>query len=176
MKRPSRFMPKYTEKPIGFRGKVFFAVLLCLAAWLLWLYPFLLMAIPIIIALDIKDRVFRKKHFKVLLKGRDTDSICTFSRYFECREIDTWVIRAVYEQLQSYLAPEKKAFPIRPQDDVFKDLLIDDEDFELDIVEEIAERTGRSLENTESNPYYGKASIVENLVYYFNEQPKVNPT
>jgi hypothetical protein len=169
-------MPKYIEKPIGFWGKIIIAVLLSLVALLVWLYPFLLGVIPIIIALEIKDRIFRKKHFMVLLKGRDTDSICTFSRYFECRKIDTWVIRAVYEQLQNYLAPEKVAFPIRPQDDVFKDLLIDNEDFEFDIVEEIAERAGRSLENTESNRYNGKASIVENLVYFFNEQPKVNPT
>ena len=176
MKRPSRFMPKYIEKPIGFWDKVFFAVLLCLAAWLLWLHPFLLVVIPIITALDIKNRIFRIKHFKAILKDRDTDSICTFSRHFKRHEIDTWIIRAVYEQLQNYLAPEKKAFPIRPQDDVFKDLLIDNEDFEFDIVEEIAVRTGRSLENIESNPYYGKASIVENLVYFFNEQPKANPT
>lgn len=86
------------------------------------------------------------------------------------------MFRAVYEQLQNYMNGEKEGFPIRPTDDVFKDLMIDNEDFEYDLVEEIAERTGRSLESAESNPYYGKANIVENLVYFFNEQPKTNAT
>ncbi|MCU7878671.1 MAG: hypothetical protein KZQ84_18085 [Candidatus Thiodiazotropha sp. (ex Lucinoma borealis)] len=71
---------------------------------------------------------------------------------------------------------EKENFPIRTTDDVFTDLMIDNEDFDYDLVEEIALRAERSLENIESNPYYGKANIVENLVYFFNEQPKTNST
>ena len=126
--------------------------------------------------MDTWGRKKSKKHFGILLKNRQKDSIGTFSRHFEFRKIDTWVIRAVYEQLQNYLSSEKENFPIRPSDDIFIDLKIDDEDFEYDLVEEIAQRTGRSLENAESNPYYGKVNIVENLVYFFNEQPKVNAT
>ncbi|MEJ2404394.1 MAG: hypothetical protein P8171_08920 [Candidatus Thiodiazotropha sp.] len=176
MKKPSRTMPKYVEKPSGFSGKLILVALVCLMAWLMWTYPLTLAMIPIVMILEVRDRMFRKKHFENLLKDREADSIGTFSRHFEFRKIDTWVIRAVYEQLQAYMTPVRKSFPIRPDDDVFKDLLIDDEDFDLDIIEEIAERTGRSLEHIESNPYYGKASVVENLVYFFNEQPEVNPT
>ena len=106
-----------------------------------------------------------------LLQERKSDSLCTFARHFDARKIDTWVIRAVYEQLQDYLDGERVEFPIRPTDDVFTDLLIDEEDFELDVVEEIAQRSGRSLERMEENPFYGKASVVENLVYFFNLQP-----
>ena len=43
---------------------------------------------------------------------------------------------------------------------------------DIDIVEEISERTGRNLDGAENNRFYGKANIVENLVYFFNEQPK----
>ncbi len=169
-------MPKHKEMPSSLWGWLFLAILLGLVLWLLWEAPYLLLLLPIFFVVDVRDRKKREKHFRVLLEGRKNDSICTFSRHFEYRKIDTWIIRAVYEQLQNYMNGEKENFPIRPTDDVFADLMIDDEDFELDLVEEIAQRTGRSLENTESNPYYGKANIVENLVYFFNEQPKTNAT
>ena len=173
MKKASRYMPKYKEKPTSALGWVFLVSLLCLLGWLIWSNPYLLLLIPVFIVMVIWDAKKSKKHFGILLKNRQKDSICTFSRHFEFREIDTWVIRAVYEQLQNYLGEN---FPIRPSDDIFIDLQIDDEDFSYDLIEEIAQRTGRSLENAESNPYYGKLNLVEDLVYFFNEQPKVNAT
>lgn len=176
MKKPSRYMPKFKEKPTSFLGWFLLVVFLCLLALFIYHVPYVLFLIPIFIAFEIRDSKKRKAHFNNLLQDRQNDSICTFSRYFEFRKIDTWIIRAVYEQLQSYMGGEYKNFPIRPSDDVFIDLQIDDEDFEYDLVEEIAQRAGRSMENVESNPYYGKANIVENLVYFFNEQPKTNVT
>jgi hypothetical protein len=169
-------MPKYKVAPVGVKGWFFLAVILGIVLYFIWLAPYLLLLVPVYVAIDIYDKKKRNKHFKRLLQDRDDDSICTFSRYFEYRKIDTWIIRAVYEQLQTYMSNEKEKFPIRPTDDVFIDLMVDDEDFEYDLVEEIAQRTGRSLENAESNPFYGKANIVENLVYFFNEQPKANET
>ena len=169
-------MLKYKEKPTSPLGWVFLVALACLLLWLIWSFPYLLLFIPLFVLFDLWDKKKRKKHFSKLLEGRENDSICTFSRHFECREIDTWVIRAVYEQLQSYMNSEKENFPIRVTDNVFEDLMIDDEDFEYDLVEDIAQRTGRSLKNAERNSFYGKANIVENLVYFFNEQPKTNAT
>lgn len=176
MKPPSRYMPKFKEAPTNAIGWVFLTFLLGLLLWLVWTVPYLLLLIPIYFVMAFWERRKRTRHFSILLKERQSDSICSFSRYFEYREVDTWVIRAVFEQLQNYLNPERENFPIRPTDDVFIDLKIDEEDFEFDLVEEIAQRTGRSLEDAESNPYYGKANIVENLVYFFNEQPKANAT
>ena len=95
--------------------------------------------------------------FKFSQKNRQNESICTFTRHFEYREIDTWVIRAVYEQLQDYMSSEKESFPIRPTDDVFVDLKIDEEDFECDLVEQIAQRSGRSLEEIENQPILWKS-------------------
>ena len=174
MKKPSRYMPKYEGKQISVLSWLFLAFLLGLLIWLIWLFPHLLLLILIFIFIQVRDERKRIKHFEILLKKRQKDSICTFARHFKYQEVDTWVIRAVYEQLQSYINLEKTNFPIRPSDDVFTDLKIDDEDFVYNIVEEIAERTGRSLEKAESNPYYKRANIVENLVYFFNEQPKIN--
>ena len=169
-------MPKFREKPISYWGWALLAFLMVLLGWLIWTVPYLLLLVPIFITLEWWNKRKRIKHFRNLLIDRENDSICTFSRHFEYREVDTWIIRAVYEQLQSYMNSEKENFPIRPSDDVFVDLKIDDEDFEYDLVEEIAQRTGRSLENAKSNTYFGKANIVENLVYFFNEQPKRNAT
>jgi hypothetical protein len=176
MKKPSRYMPKYNERPAGVIGSAILLLFIGAMLWAIWVVPYLLLFVPIFFATDHFQKKQDKKHFKKIIKERQNESICTFTRHFEFREIDTWVIRAVYEQLQNYLKDAKEGFPIQPTDDVFTDLLIDEDDFEFLLVEEIAERTGRSLEQAESNPYYGKANIVENLVYFFNEQPKVKAT
>jgi hypothetical protein len=164
-------MPKYREPPTSAWAWVLMVLLFGLLGWLIWLHPYLLLLAPVFIFWNFREKRKNLIHFDTLLKDRQSDSICTFAQHFDCRKTDTWIIRAVYEQLQNYLKSEKDNFPIRPLDDVFMDLKIDDEDFEYDLVTEIAERTGRSLDNAESNPYYGKANIVENLVYFFNAQP-----
>jgi hypothetical protein len=172
MKKASRFMPKYKEES----GNIWLFILFMIVifgflAWAMWEVPYLILCVPAFFLIDAWDKKKRVRHFQQLLDERDDDSICTFSHYFDCNKVDTWIIRAVYEQLQNYLKSEKEHFPLRATDDVFVDLLIDEEDFEFDLIEEIAQRTGRSLDNVESNPYFGNASRVENLVYLFNEQP-----
>lgn len=176
MKKASRFMPRFNHQKTGFWGWSILCGISCVFTWLLWYAPLLLLILPVIALFLYLERKKEKKYFQNLLAKRQGLSICDFSRYFDCKEIDTWVIRAVYEQLQEYLKPRSSAFPVLPSDDVFADLKFDDEDFEYDIVEEIAFRTGRSLDGAESNPYYGKANIVKNLVYFFNNQPMKNAT
>lgn len=171
MRKPSRFMPKYVEKPTSISGWLITCAFFLMLGWFVYKVPVFLAVVPVFIALEIKNSKDRKLHFSKLREERSNDSICTFSRRFDCKEIDTWVIRAVYEQLQNYISSDSEDFPIKTTDDVFIDLRIDDEDFEMDIVEEIAQRTGRTLDHAENNPYYGKANVVENLVYFFNEQP-----
>jgi hypothetical protein len=53
---------------------------------------------------------------------------------------------------------------------MFDSLKIDPEDLDYDI-EELAEKIGRTSNNIESNPYYGKVITVRDLVYFFNNQP-----
>ena len=176
MKKASRFMPKYTSPPTSMVGWIILALILAFFVWLFYSAPILLVVLPFVALFLYSDNKKRKAHFQELLSKREHYSICEFSKYFDCKEIDTWVIRAVYEQLQDYLKSEHEQFPVLPEDDIFIDLKIDDEDFEYDIVEEISSRTGRTLMNVGNNPYYGKANIVKNLVYFFNEQPVVNAT
>lgn len=102
---------------------------------------------------------------------REGESICQFARSFDTRVVDTWVIRAVYDVLQQQLEFAKAAFPVRPSDDL-KALVIDPDDLDMALAPEVARRAGRSVENTEENPYYGKVRTVADLVMFFNAQPR----
>jgi len=116
-----------------------------------------------------------EKHFINLSKDRTGLSICEFARAFDPKIVDTWIIRAVYEQLQAAL-PTKQLVPIKASDTLVETLLLDEDDLELDLVEEIAQRTGRSLEGYENNPYYGKVTTAQNLVLFFNNQARAAAT
>lgn len=98
---------------------------------------------------------------------RAGESIGTFARSFDLKIVDSWVIRAVYEELQFYV-PD---VPLRKTDSIF-DLRLDSEELEMEVIPNIGKRTGRSLENYQSNPHFGEIKTVEGLVLFFNAQPK----
>ena len=169
-------MPKYIKKPTSIVSWLILLLLLSGFGFYIYKFPFLLLLFPI---LYIAERISRKKdkinnnnHFNEILKQRENDSICTFSKSFNSKEIDTWIIRAVYEQLQEYMLFVKPNFPLKADDHLFNDLWIHDEDLDMDLVEEISQRTGISLDNYKNNPYYGKVTTVRNLVLFFNNQKK----
>jgi hypothetical protein len=114
----------------------------------------------------------RKARIKKLGESRAGESICEFARSFDAKQVDTWVIRAVYEQLQEYLGGDP-AVPIRASDRLKDDIPIDLEDLEMDLVADIAKRSRRSLNDTKSNPFFGKVKTVEDLVLFLNAQQKL---
>ena len=63
--------------------------------------------------------------------------------------------------------------PLRTSDKLEKDLKIDPDDIE-DLIPVVAQRTGRCLENTERNPFFGKIETVGDLVLFINNQPRLN--
>lgn len=103
--------------------------------------------------------------------AREGESICQFARSFDTRRVDTWVIRAVHETLQEELKSAHPAFPVRASD-LLGDLLVDPDDLDLDVVPEVGRRAGRSLDNLEANPGYGRVKTVGDLVLFFNAQPR----
>lgn len=111
------------------------------------------------------------RRLRQLAESRSNESICTFARAFNYRQIDTWIIRAVYEQLQPLASTSNAPFPLRPEDRLSEDFGIVDEDLD-DLADEIAQRTGRRWENCEQNPYYGNVRTVGDLVMFFAHQPK----
>ena len=176
MNIPSRLMPKYIpQKPNKF-GILFFVILFAASAFY---SPIILVFSIVLIFSAVTCSYFEgpkiDRYFSELRKSRDSLSLCDFAREFDRTSVDPWIIRATYEQVQDYLGSDR-LIPIISSDKLEEDLLIDEEDLSLDLVEEIAERTGRSLDNSESNPYAGKVVTVSDLVHFFNNQPKLNAT
>lgn len=170
MKQASRFMPKYEPKAAN---KPALIGLLLLTAAIVVYQPIYLVIITGIALLALTWSKFEepkiKKHFADLYEERKSLSICEFAREFDSRAVDTWIIRAVYEQLRAAL-PTNEKMPIKASDNLSDTLKLDEDDLDLDLVEEIAQRTGRSTENFEMNPYYGKVTTARDLVLFFNHQ------
>jgi hypothetical protein len=102
---------------------------------------------------------------------RGQESICTFARAFRRHQVDPWIIRAVYEEVQAQLASDVVGFPIRVTDRP-EDLHIDPEDFEYMILD-IARRVGRSTSQWELNPMYSRAHSLGDVVLLLNNQPRI---
>lgn len=176
MKQASRFMPKYvpkkTSRPVII---AFFAIVVAIAIYQPWCLPAISGIALLVIVWGAIGQSEVERHFQVLCRERSGLSICEFARDFDLKVVDTWIIRAVYEQLQAAL-PTKINVPIKASDGLFDTLMLDEDDIDLDLVDEIAQRTSRSLAGYESNPYYGKVTTVRNLVLFFNHQARASAT
>jgi len=114
-----------------------------------------------------------KQRLRKIVDERANEGICTFARSFERNQVDSWIIRAVHEELQHYMKFPEGTCPLRTSDKLEKDLKIDPDDIE-DLIPVVAQRTGRCLENTERNPFFGKIETVGDLVLFINNQPRLN--
>ena len=176
MKLASRFMPKYEPKKASKPTLVaFFAIAAAIVIYQPWYLLVIAGIALLVIVWSAIEQPKLERHFQRLCKDRSGLSICEFAREFDPKVVDTWIIRAVYEQLQAAL-PTKENVPIKASDGLFDTLMLDEDDLDLDLVEEIAQRTGRSLEGYESNPYYGKVTTAQNLVLFFNHQARASAT
>ncbi len=174
---PSRYMPKYIQSPTSLRTKVIgYFFLLLFIAWLLsalWKHPkegFSILAF-ILISFFI-DIIYQNRRLKKLASKRVGEDIGTFARSFDHRKIDTWVIRAVHEEMLAYMTFLDGVCPIRASDKVLEVLRMEEDDIE-DIIEIVLQRTGHTNENMEENPYYGKIETIKDLVLFLDAQPKL---
>ena len=129
--------------------------------------PVLVTVIEMLVLWSWTSLILDGRFLNRLASGRNAESICTFARSFDCRAVDTWVIRAVYETLQEWIASD--GFPMRASDRISDDLRLDDEDLDY-LAEEIAERSCRTLSDSESNPFYESVTTVRDLVLFFAHQ------
>ena len=149
-----------------------------LAAWILlsgsllavWVQPRLLWIGAGLVVLGLWMAWRERRHLAHLAAQRQGESICQFARAFPRREVDTWVIRAVYESLHGYLGGR---LPIRADDRLKQDLRLDDDDLDLDLLEEMARLSGRSLERVEDNPRFGRVDRARDLVLFLDRQPRL---
>jgi len=131
-----------------------------------WLQPLFLIVFAAIVVFCLAQSLADRNRIQRNLELRQVESLCSFVRGFNYRTIDTWILRAAYEQVQPLVG-----FPIRKTDNLRQDLKLDAEDID-DIGEEIAQRTSRQLTDTEMNPYFDRVNTVEDLVLFFSHQPR----
>lgn len=176
MRIASRHMPKYRAKPLGLGAWVLLAIALAGLLYAAASAPVATALIAILLcgafsfAYQADSREDRQ--LSHLAEAREGESICEFAREFDTREVDTWIIRAVYEEVQWQLKHVNAAFPLRASDRLKEDLRLDDDDLDMDIAARIEQRTGRSLNESRSNPYFGKVTTVRDLVLFFQSQAK----
>lgn len=176
MRVASRHMPKFTRRPMGLVGWLLIACFLAVVA-----YFAVSSSQAFLIALSGFAALFwlagqqdkrEARRLLALASQREGQSICEFARDFEARAVDTWVIRAVYEQLQGQLKHVHPSFPVRADDRLKQDLFLDDDDLDIDLAQEVEMRTGRTLDSSATNPYFGKVETVRDFVHFFQNQPR----
>jgi hypothetical protein len=166
MRAPSRRMPKYVPERLGMISRVVLVGLgvglvgaVILQPSLFIVFSAVVMFVPVFSAVD-------QHRQRRLAAERASESVCTFARSFDCRETDTWIVRAVWEEVGGLFR-----FPIRRDDRFEEDLRIDSEDLD-NLAEAVAQRTGRPLVGYEKNPLFGQVKTVGDLVSFFLHQPQ----
>jgi hypothetical protein len=176
MRIASRHMPKIIRKPPGVlvwvllaasgAGALYFAVSAPAAAAV----AALVLGVGFVFAERAMNR--EAEPLRRIAAAREGQSICDFARDFDTRAVDTWIVRAVYERIQDQLQYAHPAFPVRASDNLKDDLFLDEDDLDLDLALDVEQRTGRSLDGSRSNPYFGRVKTVRDLVMFFEAQPK----
>jgi hypothetical protein len=111
------------------------------------------------------------RSLRALAVDRSGDPLCTFARSLNMRAVDSWVVRAVFDELQGRFGKSMRPFPIRASDRIGEDLRVLPEDVdELAVV--VAHRAGYSMASCENNPLYGRVVTVGDLVAFFNHQQR----
>jgi hypothetical protein len=194
MRIPSRRMPKASpESPNRWQRVaapvMVWGVLVALAGWYLWKLvrdPVGVLTVTAMIAGVAAAWYFGRglpqlrrteAALRALAAARAGQSICEFSRDFDLREVDPWIVRAVHEALQSeiHVAYRLSGFPVRADDRMVADLHIDPEELDLSVVETVADRACRSLDNWAANPFHKDTDTVRGLVLFLNAQPLIRP-
>jgi hypothetical protein len=165
MRAPSRRMPP--QRRVGTVGSLLgFVVCAALVGGVVWLLTLVWWPLSLaFLGLVAVGWVAGHRRVQRIAAARSGESICAFSRSFDRRSVDPWVVRATYEHLVTTCG-----FPIRPDDRFEQDLCIEDLDFEA---MDIARRSGRSLHGAEANPLFGKIATVRDLVLFLDHQPSV---
>jgi hypothetical protein len=125
----------------------------------------------LIVVFFVALNVVHKKRMRALAAERAGESICQFARSLPYRQLDTTVIRAVYEEFEEAVGYPGCVIPIRASDLYEETLLMDSEDVD-DMVQDIAKRCGRSLDGSEANPYHGRVHTVGEIVHFLCAQPR----
>jgi hypothetical protein len=125
------------------------------------------------ILLTILFDAFMDRRLRRLAELRPGEDIGTFARSFDRRaaHFDPWVIRATWDTLQPYVQYRGGSVPLRATDR-FVELPVDPDDLYLDLLVEVAERTGHTLVRSESNEEDVPLDTVGDFVRFISSQPR----
>ena len=169
----SRFMPPVAVRPpLRWPARCFLAVMAVAFMAVFWTHSVAvggsLLALGSLVAVLSRREALRLAR---MAQSRAGESICQVARSIDCRRVDTWVVRAVYEELQRSLSLAM-AVPLRMTDHLQSDLRLDADDLD-DLVVDMAQRARRSLADTSANPLFGKVTTVGDLVEFLQAQPRL---
>lgn len=170
MRKPSRSMPPLLPRPWGWAKALVLSIFVIGFIALLVCHPWVLIPISGVIVLIVVEADRQNRHLSRLAIERDGESICTFARSFDYRVVDTWIIRAVFEERRPWCQSGRLVMPLRASDDIEAILKIDLEDLD-ELFSDIAHRSCRSTENCDRNPLFGKVKTVSDLVSFLMNQP-----
>ncbi len=176
MRKASRFMPKARRPTLPWGERLFVAVatlaLLGALLYALWAHPLTVCSVAAVLGtLFVVEGRRQEKHLAQWVQARSGESICQFARAIDCRKVDTWVVRSVYEELQRYYSA-RWVLPLRATDRLEDDLRLDSEDLD-DVLVDMAQRAGRDLSCPQANPFYDRVTTVGDLVHFLNAQPRL---
>jgi len=172
MRAPSRTMPPAPIHKAKWWAWVFLAALIAGVAYWFWKQSYLVAVFIAVFGVLVWIQTIWEMHFRRrLAASRYEESICRFARSFG-RSADSWILRAVYEEISRFIAVDCRAIPIRREDRCAEDLKIDPEDLD-DLGRDIAFRARRSMDACDRNPFYGKVKTVGDIVAFLEYQPRI---
>ncbi len=114
----------------------------------------------------IAERCYLDWHFSRLDKERTEENIGTFAFALPAWHHDTWVVRAVYEELSSFCQ-----IPVRPNDDLRKTLKLDIDDIAYVLILS-AERIGTVTDGMENDKSRTNISTVADMICFMERYPR----
>lgn len=130
--------------------------------------------LTIVIFLIVAGMFIEHRRMKKIALERGKPNICKFAREFDYRNIDTQILREVWNELQLTIGEfEGEAFPIEANDFFESTYHLDEDDLD-DVYWSVCDRLGIETENAEKNPYFEKVTSVKTLVLFIHNQPRTN--
>lgn len=171
----SRWMPPAPPpRPVTPAGRLVLAALAAglLAAAARW--PAVAGVLLVFVAVGVVGGRHHRRWVAALAAARAGEDIGTYARAFDRRfpGFDPWVARAVWDALRADLAAGAAAIPIRPTDDLTRDLRLDSDDLAFDVLAQVASRTGRDLRAAPYRVPPPRVNTVADLVAFVAGLPR----
>lgn len=147
MRTPSRMMPPRGNETVKRDTFLEFTQRILFFAWIFHKSGLCLVIAFIAFVSRLYTTISSRIHFSKLREKRGNQNIGTFAIALPAKKYDTWIVRAIYEELTIWTN-----VPIRPEDELKKDLKLQEDDI-ANILANVVERLNLQInENSENDP------------------------